>query len=146
MPWALCFGVPPAAIMVGGMPIPKWTDEARFIGVLIGNPVEVVKCETNDIGVPANAEIVFGGTVSISETAPEGPMMEYHGHVWPDQPKNALCSKSTPSPIQKIRSYLYASVAERLRKTNCMGCDDCRRAPEYLSGFWLAHPECVLSV
>lgn len=62
MPWALCFGVPPAAIMASGMPIPKWTDESGFVGALSGKPVEVVKCETNDIYVPKNAEIVLEGT------------------------------------------------------------------------------------
>ncbi|KAJ5739125.1 hypothetical protein N7533_011909 [Penicillium manginii] len=99
MPWALCFGVPPAAIMVGGMPIPKWTDEAGFIGALVGNPLEVVKCETNDIRIPANAEFVFEGTVSITETAAEGPMMEYHGHVWPNQFK--------PCPLFKVNAITY---------------------------------------
>ncbi|OQE31798.1 hypothetical protein PENSTE_c001G02231 [Penicillium steckii] len=99
MPWALCFGVPPAAIMVGGMPIPKWTDEAGFIGALVGNPLDVVKCETNDIRVPANAEFVFEGTVSISETAAEGPMMEYHGHVWPDRSKQC--------PLFKVNAITY---------------------------------------
>lgn len=63
MPWALCFGVPPAAIMVSGMPIPKWTDESGYVGAISGKPVEVVKCETNDIHVPANAEIVLEGSV-----------------------------------------------------------------------------------
>ncbi|KAJ5689279.1 hypothetical protein N7462_003671 [Penicillium macrosclerotiorum] len=99
MPWALCFGVPPAAIMVGGMPIPKWTDEAGFIGALVGRPIEVVKCETNAIRVPANAEIVFEGTVSISETADEGPMMEYHGLVWPNQSKKC--------PLFKVNAITY---------------------------------------
>lgn len=61
MPWALCFGVPPAAIMASGMPIPKWTNEGGFVGALSGKPVEVVKCETNDIRVPVNAEIVLEG-------------------------------------------------------------------------------------
>jgi UbiD family decarboxylase len=83
MPWALCFGVPPAAIMVSGMPIPKWTNETDFIGALTGSPVDVVKCETNDLRVPANCEIVFEGTVSTSETAPEGPMAEHHGLLFP---------------------------------------------------------------
>ncbi|KAJ0419134.1 UbiD decarboxylyase family [Aspergillus carlsbadensis] len=99
MPWALCFGVPPAAIMVGGMPIPKGVDEAGFIGALIGRPVEVVKCETNGIRVPANAEIVLEGTVSLTETAPEGPMMEYHGHVWPGQAKQC--------PLFKVNAITY---------------------------------------
>ncbi|KAE8148243.1 3-octaprenyl-4-hydroxybenzoate carboxy-lyase-domain-containing protein [Aspergillus avenaceus] len=83
MPWALCFGVPPAAIVVGGMPIPKWTNEPDFIGALTGAPVEVVKCETNDLLVPANAEIVLEGVVSVTETVPEGPMVEYNGMVYP---------------------------------------------------------------
>ncbi|KAJ5112645.1 hypothetical protein N7532_000690 [Penicillium argentinense] len=87
MPWALCFGVPPAAIMLSGMPIPKWTNEPGFIGTLTGKPVEVVKCETNDLYVPVNAEIVLEGKVSISETGPEGPMAEYHGLVFPGKPK-----------------------------------------------------------
>lgn len=61
MPWALCFGVPPAAIMAGGMPIPKWVDESGFVGAVCGKSVDVVKCETSDILVPANAEIVLEG-------------------------------------------------------------------------------------
>ncbi|KAI9925345.1 hypothetical protein ASPWEDRAFT_164080 [Aspergillus wentii DTO 134E9] len=88
MPWALCFGVPPAAIMVSGMPIPKWTDEAGFVGALSGKPVELVKCETNDIYVPVNAEIVLERVVSTTEVAPEGPMAEYHGMIYPGEAKN----------------------------------------------------------
>lgn len=99
VPWALCFGVPPAAIMVGGMPIPKWTNEAGFIGALIGSPVEVVKCETNDIRVPANAEIVLEGVISTSETATEGPMAEYHGLIFPGQSKQC--------PIFKVNAITY---------------------------------------
>ena len=103
MPWALCFGVPPAAIMVSGMPIPKWTNKTDFIGALAGSPVDVVRCETNDIWVPANCEIVFEGTVSTSETAAEGPMTEYHGLVFPGASRhcplfnvNAITHRSNP--------------------------------------------------
>ncbi|KAL4941274.1 hypothetical protein BDV06DRAFT_229825 [Aspergillus oleicola] len=99
MPWALCFGVPPAAIVASGMPIPKGVDKAGFIGALVGRPLEVVRCETNEIRVPVNAEIVFGGTVSITEMAEEGPMMEYHGHVWPGQSKQC--------PIFHVNAITY---------------------------------------
>ncbi|KAE8156921.1 UbiD decarboxylyase family [Aspergillus tamarii] len=99
MPWALCFGVPPAAIMVGGMPIPKWTNEPEFIGALTDAPVDIVKCETNDLWVPANAEIVLEGVVSISETAPEGPMVEYNGMVFPGH--------KTQCPIFKVNTITY---------------------------------------
>lgn len=99
MPFALCFGVPPAAIMVGGMPLPKGVNETGFIGALLGRPVEVTKCETNDIMVPANAEIVLEGVVSLSETAPEGPMAEYHGMLFPGESK--------PCPVFKINAITY---------------------------------------
>ncbi|KAJ5113734.1 hypothetical protein N7456_002268 [Penicillium angulare] len=87
MPFALCFGVPPAAIMVGGMPIPKGTNEGGYVGALIGKPIEVVQCETNGIHVPAHAEFVLEGKASISKTAIEGPMAEYHGMIYPGQSK-----------------------------------------------------------
>ncbi|KAF2159459.1 hypothetical protein M409DRAFT_71016 [Zasmidium cellare ATCC 36951] len=85
MPFALAFGVPPAAIMVSGMPIPKWTDESENIGAVTGRGVEVTKCETCDLLVPTSAEIVMEGTVSRFETAAEGPMGEYHGMTFPSQ-------------------------------------------------------------
>lgn len=79
MPWALAFGVPPAAIMAASMPLPDGLSEAEYIGSLVGQPLEVVKCETNDLMVPANSEIVLEGFCSITETAPEGPFGEMHG-------------------------------------------------------------------
>jgi UbiD family decarboxylase len=83
VPWALAFGVPPAAIMASSMPIPDGVTEAGYIGAMTGSALDVVKCETNDLYVPANAEIVFEGTLSISETGPEGPFGEMHGYVFP---------------------------------------------------------------
>ncbi|KAK6206546.1 Ferulic acid decarboxylase 1 [Pestalotiopsis sp. IQ-011] len=83
MPWALCFGVPPAAIMAASMPLPDGLSEAEYIGSLVGAPLEVVKCDTNGLYVPANSEIVFEGTCSITETVPEGPFGEMHGYVFP---------------------------------------------------------------
>ncbi|KAJ3545668.1 hypothetical protein NM208_g2402 [Fusarium decemcellulare] len=99
MPFALCFGVPPAAIMVSGMPLPKGVNETGFIGALTGKPVEVTKCETNGIRVPADAEIVFEGVVSNTETANEGPMAEYHGHIFPGESKKC--------PIFKVNAVTY---------------------------------------
>ncbi|KAJ5923442.1 UbiD family decarboxylase [Penicillium verhagenii] len=74
VPWALCFGVPPAAIMASSMPLPDGCTEAGYIGAMTGHAIDVVKCETNDLYVPANAEIVLEGTMSIAETGPEGPL------------------------------------------------------------------------
>ncbi|KAI9152314.1 Ferulic acid decarboxylase 1 [Paramyrothecium foliicola] len=83
MPWALAFGVPPAAIMAASMPLPDGLSEAEYIGSLVGSSLEVVKCETNDLLVPASSEIIFEGTCSVTETGPEGPFGEMHGYVFP---------------------------------------------------------------
>ncbi|GIZ48299.1 hypothetical protein CKM354_001136700 [Cercospora kikuchii] len=73
IPWALAFGVPPAANFVAGLPIPEGMSEAEFTGTLVGQPLDLVKCELSDLLVPASSEIVFEGTMSLTEKADEGP-------------------------------------------------------------------------
>ncbi|TVY51186.1 Ferulic acid decarboxylase 1 [Lachnellula cervina] len=103
VPWALAFGVPPAAIMASSMPIPDGVTEAGYIGAMTGNALDVVKCETNDLYVPANAEIVFEGTLSITETGPEGPFGEMHGYVFPGD--------THPWPKYKVDAITYRNGA-----------------------------------
>lgn len=59
IPFALCFGVPPAANLVSGMSISGGADEVDYVGAVLGEPVPVVKCELNDLTVPATSEIVL---------------------------------------------------------------------------------------
>ncbi|MFZ4834299.1 UbiD family decarboxylase [Rouxiella sp. Mn2063] len=79
-PWAFVLGAPPAAVAVAGMPLPAYISEPGYVGALLGTPIDVVKAETCDLWVPANAEIVIEGEISLDETALEGPMGEYHGY------------------------------------------------------------------
>ncbi|KAI1880977.1 hypothetical protein JX265_001217 [Neoarthrinium moseri] len=83
VPWALCFGVPPAAIMASSMPIPDGVTEAGYVSAMTGRPLELFKSDTNELYVPANSEIVFEGTLSITKTGDEGPFGEMHGYVFP---------------------------------------------------------------
>lgn len=99
VPWALAFGVPPAAIMASSMPIPDGVSEAGYVGAMTGSSLKVVKCDTNDLFVPANSEIVFEGTLSISETATEGPFGEMHGYVFPGD--------SHPWPVYTVNKITY---------------------------------------
>lgn len=82
-PWAMVLGAPPAALAVAGMPLPEGVSESGYVGAMTGEAVEVVRTETNDLLVPANAEIILEGTISLSEKAMEGPMGEYHGYSFP---------------------------------------------------------------
>ncbi|OJJ99594.1 hypothetical protein ASPACDRAFT_29190 [Aspergillus aculeatus ATCC 16872] len=101
VPWALAFGVPPAAIMASSMPIPDGVSEAGYVGAMTGRSLELVKCDTNNLYVPANAEIVFEGTLSISERADEGPFGEMHGYVFPGD--------THQWPVYKVNKITYRS-------------------------------------
>ncbi len=80
MPMALVIGADPLCHMVatGGYGI--GVDEADIAGALRGEPVELVKCETSDLLVPAHAEIVVEGEILPDGIAPEGPFGEYPGY------------------------------------------------------------------
>lgn len=81
MPYALVQGPAPAISCVSGIPIPAHADEADYIGTLAGAPVPVVKAITIDLDVPATAEIVIEGHVSITRDCDEGPYGEYGGYL-----------------------------------------------------------------
>jgi UbiD family decarboxylase len=99
MPVAVAIGVEPVIPFVGGMPLPEGVSEADFIGAYLGEPVEVVRCESVDLDVPATAEIVIEGTLSTSETAPEGPMGEFAGFTYPGE--------TTPKPIYHVSAMTH---------------------------------------
>lgn len=103
VPWALVFGVPPVAIMAASMPIPEGVDEAGYVGAFAGTSLEVVKCDTNDLYVPANSEIVFEGTISNSEDGLEGPFGEMHGYL--------LKGEIKPKPVFNINKITYRNNA-----------------------------------
>jgi UbiD family decarboxylase len=81
-PFALAQGCEPFVPFVCGMPLPAFVSEGDYAGAYFGEPIEVVKCETSDLEVPASAEIIVEGTISNTERALEGPMGEYAGYLW----------------------------------------------------------------
>jgi len=80
MPFATAIGMDPLSTMVAGTPIPAGQSEADFAGGLRKQPVEVIKCETSDILVPANAEIIIEGEILPDVRLLEGPFGEYPGY------------------------------------------------------------------
>lgn len=68
--------------------------EAELAGGLGGGPIELVKCETSDLMVPASAEIVIEAEVYPDRIAQEGPYGEYPGYRSGEM-GNALCAKVT---------------------------------------------------
>ena len=103
MPYAIALGAPPIAVMAASMPLPEGVTEAEYVGSLCGSPLELVKCETNDMYVPANSEIIIEGTISVVEKAPEGPFGEMHGYSFLDE--NLL------QPLYKVNAITHRKNA-----------------------------------
>jgi len=76
---AVAIGADPATMYSAILPLPPDLDEMMIAGFLRGKPVEMVKCETSDLEVPANSEIVLEGYVELGELRREGPFGDHTG-------------------------------------------------------------------
>ena len=74
---AIVIGIDPASLLASQAIVPLDFDEMAIAGALHGAPVEMVKCQTNSVRVPARAEIVLEGRILQNEKAPEGPFGEF---------------------------------------------------------------------
>ncbi len=79
MPIAVAIGSDPATMYSAILPLPPDLDEMMIAGFMRGSPVEMIQCETSDIHVPANAEIVLEGYVELGELRREGPFGDHTG-------------------------------------------------------------------
>jgi len=79
MPVAVAIGADPATMYSAILPLPPDIDEMMFAGFMRGKAVEMVKCETCDLEVPANSEVVLEGHVNLGETRREGPFGDHTG-------------------------------------------------------------------
>ena len=72
-------GADPAVCFAATLPLPEGIDEMLVAGFIRKKPVELVKCETVDVEVPASAEIVLEGYVDTEELRREGPFGDHTG-------------------------------------------------------------------
>ena len=80
LPVAFAIGVHPA-IALGALAIGSIDEDERAImGALLGEPLELVKCETSDVLVPAHAELVLEGEILPEARVAEGPFGEFTGY------------------------------------------------------------------
>lgn len=103
IPWALAFGVPPIANLVAALPVPENVSEGEYVGAMVGKPLDLVKCESSDLLVPANSEIVFEGKFCLTETGEEGPFGDYLGVVFDNDVH--------PMPLFRVETITYRDNA-----------------------------------
>ena len=79
-PVSVAIGADPATILATVTPVPDTLSEYAFAGLLRGSKTDVVKSLTNDLQVPASAEIVLEGVIEPGEFADEGPYGDHTGY------------------------------------------------------------------
>lgn len=79
MPVAVTLGGDPAFTFAATAPLPDGLDEILFAGFVRKKSVDLVRCETSDIEVPANADFVIEGYVEPGELRAEGPFGDHTG-------------------------------------------------------------------
>jgi len=79
-PVSVALGADPATILGAVTPVPDTLSEYAFAGLLRGAKTEVTKSISNDLEVPATAEIILEGYLDPEETAPEGPYGDHTGY------------------------------------------------------------------
>jgi len=83
VPVAVAIGTDPVVTYAATAPLPPGLDEMMLAGFIRGKQVEMVKCRTVDVEVPASAEIVLEGYVDATDLRPEGPFGDHTGFYTP---------------------------------------------------------------
>jgi 4-hydroxy-3-polyprenylbenzoate decarboxylase len=83
---AVVIGADPATVYASVAPVPEGLDKFLYAGIVRGKGVELVKCQTVDLEVPANAEIVLEGYVDPSDLRTEGPFGDHTGYYTEPEP------------------------------------------------------------
>ncbi len=80
LPAAVVIGADPGTLIAAVTPVPDTLSEYQFAGLLRGKQVELVPCQTIPLKVPAEAEIVLEGEVSLTDHQDEGPYGDHTGY------------------------------------------------------------------
>jgi UbiD family decarboxylase len=103
---AIVIGAHPAINLAAAAKVAMEVDEFDIAGALLGRPVELVKCKTIDVEVPAQAEYVIEGEILAGQHEDEGPYGEYTGYSTDRSTRNIFVVKA----ITKRQDAIYHDI------------------------------------
>lgn len=116
-PMAFVFGVTPEFILAGAnSALPHEHNDFAFIGGLRDTPVELVRCETIDVDVPANAEIVVEGVFKPFNWTTQGQFASFNGFY--DEPRRRPIFDVTAITMRKNPIYQHVHIGRPLNECN----------------------------
>ena len=140
MPVAVTIGGDPAYTFAATAPLPDGLDEILFAGFLRKKSVELIKCLTNELEVPADVDFVLEGYVQPGEMRPEGPFGDHTGFT----PRRGLPGLSSHRDHASARGglpdtivafsdgrFLLGSASVRI---SCRSSNDFRRMSTWRCG------------
>jgi len=107
---AFVIGAPPVVSYAAVQKVPYGVDEYTVAGGLAGVPIELVKCKTVDLEVPADSEIVLEGIVHTDRLELEGPFGESHGYVH----TRSMSPVFELTAITHRRDYIWTSIISQV--------------------------------
>ena len=117
VPVAIAIGHHPAYLMAAVARLPGVGGEYEAAGSLLDEPLDLVRCETNDLLVPAEAEIIIEGAMVPRERHAEGPFGEWPGHYLGDEDSYVL----RVSAVTHRRDAIFQSIMPSAREHVLMG-------------------------
>lgn len=111
---ALVIGVHPACILASQAIAALDEDEMHIAGALLGRPIEMVKCRTNQVRVPAHAEIVIEGRILPKVREPEGPFGEFPQYYGPRADREVIQVDAITHRTNPIFHTIVGGGAEHL--------------------------------
>jgi len=110
MPIAIVLGTSPVVFFTGPQKLPVDLDEMSVAGGLAGEAIRMTRCVTNDLNVPADAEIVVEGLIDPSTLEPEAPFGESNGYV----ALEAFNMSMRVTAITRKSSAVFASIISQV--------------------------------
>jgi 2,5-furandicarboxylate decarboxylase 1 len=129
MPIALAIGVEPALQIAASCKLPPSASELDLAGALQGAPIDLVKCETSDLMVPANAEIIIEGRVDFSRKL-DNTLGEFAGQYGPETAPVTQVTAIT----RRRDAMFYAILAGKNPEHNTLGAIACFGIQRALAG------------
>jgi 2,5-furandicarboxylate decarboxylase 1 len=111
---AVVIGNHPAEMIASASPLPFGEDHLNFASAVRGEPLEVVKCLTNELEVPAHAEVVIEGEIEAGVREAEGPFGEFMDYYVEENKNHVLKVNSISHRADYIFQGLLCGSAEDL--------------------------------
>lgn len=116
-PIAFVIGHHPLMYMAAATTVPYGVDEFEVAGGFLGEPVKLVKCETVDLEVPADAEIVIEGNILPGVREQEGPFSEFHDYYVAGSGDNPVIEYTA---ITRRRDAIYKAIQNGSEVEGCV--------------------------